>query len=148
MFVSKCLAIIAGGMMLAGIPLAAQQPAPKPRVDKGKGVIEASPKAILAGGYPTGAANPYATAAPAAPNAYLKGAAAVISPKSKIENPTKAMVARNASTPPAASADNPKVPPGKVAWRNSFAVACAAAEQSKKPVLLFHMMGKLDDQFC
>src|SRR5262245_11499899 len=116
MFVTKCLLVIAGGLTVAAIPLAAQQPAAKPRIDKGKEVIEASPKAILAGGYPAGTVNPYATAAPAALNGYLKGAAAVIGPKSKIESPTKAMLAKKASAPPFAGANNPKVQPGKVAW--------------------------------
>jgi len=45
-------------------------------------------------------------------------------------------------------ADNPKVAPGKVAWHPDLAAACAASAKSKKPVLLFQMMGKLDEQFC
>ena len=48
----------------------------------------------------------------------------------------------------AASSVNPKVRPGKVRWHPGFAVACEAARQSGKPVLLFQMMGKLDEQFC
>ena len=53
------------------------------------------------------------------------------------------------TTPPMpAPADNPKVQPGKVKWHANFADACAAAQKSGKPVLLFQMMGKLDDQFC
>lgn len=48
----------------------------------------------------------------------------------------------------AVDADNPKVEPGKVQWHGSFAAACQAAAKSGKPVLLFHMMGKLDDRFC
>jgi hypothetical protein len=43
---------------------------------------------------------------------------------------------------------NPKVQPGKVTWHKDFAAACAASAKSGKPVLLFQMMGKLDDQFC
>ena len=43
---------------------------------------------------------------------------------------------------------NPKVEPGKVVWHASFADACEAARKSGKPVLLFQMMGKLDDRFC
>jgi hypothetical protein len=45
-------------------------------------------------------------------------------------------------------ADNPRVEPGLVKWHANFADACAAAEQSGKRVLLFHMMGQLDKQFC
>jgi hypothetical protein len=43
---------------------------------------------------------------------------------------------------------NPKVQPGHVHWHPSFESACEAARKSGKPVLLFQMMGKLDDQFC
>jgi hypothetical protein len=46
------------------------------------------------------------------------------------------------------AADNPKVEPGLVRWHPSFAAACAAAKKSGKPVLLFQMMGRLDEQFC
>ncbi len=49
---------------------------------------------------------------------------------------------------PAGTFDNPKVPAGKVAWHADLATACAAAKKSGKPVLLFHMMGRLDDRFC
>ena len=44
--------------------------------------------------------------------------------------------------------DNPRVEPGKVKWHSSFADAKAASEKSGKPVLLFHLMGQLDRQFC
>ncbi len=40
------------------------------------------------------------------------------------------------------------VPPGLVEWRPDFAEACRASAKSGKPVLLFQMMGKLDDEFC
>ena len=55
-----------------------------------------------------------------------------------------------APTPRVAQAaeDNPRVEPGLVKWHASFADARAAAEKSGKPVLLFHMMGRLDRQFC
>jgi hypothetical protein len=45
---------------------------------------------------------------------------------------------------------NPRVEPGKVHWHPSFQAACAASLQkySGKPVLLFQMLGKLDEQFC
>lgn len=41
-----------------------------------------------------------------------------------------------------------KVAPGKVAWQPDFDTACKRACESGKPVLLFQMMGKLDDEFC
>jgi hypothetical protein len=43
---------------------------------------------------------------------------------------------------------NPEVEPGLVPWHADFAAACAAAKSSGKPVLLFQMMGRLDQQFC
>ena len=44
--------------------------------------------------------------------------------------------------------DNPQVAPGKVTWHKDFAAARAASKKSGKPVLLFQMMGNLDDRFC
>lgn len=43
---------------------------------------------------------------------------------------------------------NPTVEPGKVHWHASFNDARETAAKSGKPVLLFHMMGHLDKQFC
>jgi hypothetical protein len=60
-----------------------------------------------------------------------------------------------ASTVPTAPAphavvaeENPTVKPGLVNWHPTFADARAAAAKSGKPVLLFHMVGQLDKQFC
>jgi len=65
-------------------------------------------------------------------------------PKGAIELPTKQVLA--VATGPANPF--PKVQPGSVRWHSDFAAACAAAKKSNKPVLLFQMMGKLDDQYC
>ena len=43
--------------------------------------------------------------------------------------------------------ENPHVEPGKVNWHASFDAAKEAAEKSGKPVLLFHLMGQLDQRF-
>lgn len=43
---------------------------------------------------------------------------------------------------------NPKVSAGLVQWHSSLERACAAAKASGKPVLLFEMLGSLDDEFC
>jgi hypothetical protein len=40
------------------------------------------------------------------------------------------------------------VRPGLVAWLPDFGSALKASAQTGKPVLLFQMMGKLDDEFC
>jgi hypothetical protein len=71
--------------------------------------------------------------------------------KSAIESPTKRLVAaRTAAVPPAAVQGfvNPQVAPGKVRWHPDFEAACRAARASGKPVLLFQMMGRLDQKFC
>jgi len=43
---------------------------------------------------------------------------------------------------------NPTVAPGKIRWHSTFAEACQASVKSGKPVLLFQMLGKLDQEFC
>ena len=64
--------------------------------------------------------------------------------KDAIEIPTKQVLA--ARTAPTEA--NPRVQPGQLRWHADFTAACEAAKKSRKPVLLFQMMGKLDDQFC
>jgi len=61
-----------------------------------------------------------------------------------IELPTKRLV----QSGDALDVNNPKVEPGLVVWHPNFETACAAAKNSGKPVLLFQMMGNLDDRFC
>ena len=63
--------------------------------------------------------------------------------KGVIERPAKDILARAA-----AATDNPAVQPGKVKWQPTFEAACEAAKISGKPVLLFQMLGRLDQQFC
>lgn len=67
--------------------------------------------------------------------------------KMAIEAPTKTVLAA-ASAPAGDKFVNPKVAPGLVKWQPTFAAACEASRRSGKPVLLFQMMGKLDEQFC
>jgi hypothetical protein len=90
--------------------------------------------------------------------AYLAGLASGTGPapppvadktKRKIEKPTEDILRLAAKLrPPAGASDNPKVEPGKVRWHPNLAAARAAAGKSKKPVLLFHLLGRLDRQFC
>jgi hypothetical protein len=70
--------------------------------------------------------------------------------KRDIETPTEQVVASRSAGPPVAEQPfvNPKVQPGKVRWHADLAEACKAATQSGKPVLLFQMMGRLDEKFC
>jgi hypothetical protein len=44
--------------------------------------------------------------------------------------------------------DNPRVRPGRVRWHEDFAAARAASERSGKPVMLFQMLGRMDEKFC
>ena len=79
----------------------------------------------------------------------LAGVAAVIAlggdrPPVAIASP----VAPPPRTVAPAEADNPRVEPGAVRWHATFADAQAAAEKSGRPVLLFHLMVRLDRQFC
>ena len=69
--------------------------------------------------------------------------------KRKIELPPKKLIAEAAPAPRPVliDADNPWVEPGKVRWHESFEVAKKAAANTGKPVLLFQMMGRLDQQF-
>ena len=86
--------------------------------------------------------------------------------KSAIESPVKKILAKNRSensqaqstetqpvrTPvsaqtPGKKFDNPKVKAGNVQWHPDFEKACIAAGKSGKPVLLFQLMGRLDEQF-
>jgi hypothetical protein len=64
--------------------------------------------------------------------------------KEFIELATETLVGNKA----APANENPKVEPGKVRWHPDLDVACKAATRSGKPVLVFHMMGRLDDRFC
>ena len=44
---------------------------------------------------------------------------------------------------------NPAVLPGKVAWHQDFGAACQKARNlPNRPVLLFLMLGRLDQKFC
>ena len=55
---------------------------------------------------------------------------------------------QSAAAAPGKAFVNARVAPGNVHWHATLAAACRAAGKSGKPVLLFHMMGKLDDLFC
>ena len=67
-----------------------------------------------------------------------------------IERPAKEVVERLSAgaSASATGAENPSVSAGLVRWHTSFADACDAVRKSGKPVLLFHLMGRLDQQFC
>ena len=43
---------------------------------------------------------------------------------------------------------NPQVLPGKVNWYESLDAAYGASALSGKPVLLFQLLGNLNDEYC
>ena len=118
-------------------PVAAPVPVPTSeqplRLDIGKTVVEMPLKGML-----SSSTSPV-TPAPVTPAVADRG-------KGRIERPVEKVVA--SATAPANKTDNPRVEPGKVKWHKDFAAACAAGKKSGKPVLLFQMMGKLDEKFC
>ncbi len=62
------------------------------------------------------------------------------------KNPAKTV--DNSEKPALKQAPSLKVEPGKVRWHKAIQTAMEASSQSGKPVLLFQMMGRLDDRFC
>jgi hypothetical protein len=149
---------------LLTLPAVAQQPGqPRdPRRDVTKNeLIERPAKAALANAVrPLASPNPAQVAPAAIAGAAVPAAFAMkpvrldVTKSVRIERPAVAVVANSA---PAATVpspmksdarDNPAVKPGDVNWHASFDAACAAAKKSGKPVLLLHMMGQLDKQFC
>jgi hypothetical protein len=70
-----------------------------------------------------------------------------------IERPVKNLLVAATQAPAnnsqaAAALENPKVAAGKVRWHHDFSAACTASQASGKPVILFQLMGNLDDRFC
>jgi hypothetical protein len=65
--------------------------------------------------------------------------------KAFVEQPLERALAADEAGAPRASS---KVPPGLVRWHADFEAACAAARSSGKPVLLFQLLGRLDDELC
>jgi hypothetical protein len=43
---------------------------------------------------------------------------------------------------------NPRTAPGLVRWHESVGAAQAAARASGKPLLVFQLLGRLDDELC
>lgn len=71
-------------------------------------------------------------------------------PKMMVQSPLKRLVQAAKPTDDTAStvpSTNPKVEAGKVKWHTSFDAAKVAAQQSGKPILLFQLLGRLDNRF-
>lgn len=84
--------------------------------------------------------------------AWVTASLAVLATALSFNTSRNATAAVPATTAPASAEkspeDNPRVAPGLVNWHANVADAKAAAVRSGRPVLVFHMMGQLDRQFC
>jgi hypothetical protein len=124
-------------------PVVPAPQAAKPAADRSKQEVVEKPTAIVV-----------ANTAPAKPAPPGPGRPIDVSKTLRIEPAVSKLVAGTAPTIPVSPApavsdpSNPTVEPGKVKWHRTLADAQAAAEKSGRPVLLFHMMGQLDKQFC
>jgi hypothetical protein len=105
---------------------------PARRPDLSKSVIESPIKKLISGGSPAEVFKTLENKSvrPVA----LKSVARTLQPQ-----PRRASVV-------VAAGD--KVAPGLVSWRKDVKEAMKCSEKSGKPVLVFHMMGMLDDRFC
>ena len=63
--------------------------------------------------------------------------------KMRVEAPLERLVASGRME----ASVNPEVEPGKVHWYDDFETACIASRDSGRPVLLFHLLGELDQRF-
>ncbi len=168
MILSKT-SILLLALITAGVVAETETFSAKPRVDVGKGRIEAPLKKLVATTR-TKTPQPAKTVAAGrvAETETFRVKPRVDVRKSTIETPLKKLVATTrpkaprpakavAVTPRATSPtspatspakfENPTVSAGKVRWHADFKKARAAAKISGKPVLLFQMIGRLDQRF-
>ncbi|HEY9681627.1 MAG TPA: hypothetical protein V6C86_08595 [Oculatellaceae cyanobacterium] len=65
-----------------------------------------------------------------------------------LSSPAGIAAGGNAKSESVVGSPSLRVAPGKVRWHATLSEAMVASKLSGKPVLLFQMMGKLDDAFC
>lgn len=132
---------------------------PTRRFDTGKfGIIEMPAKIMVARSMPYPMPRPVPIPRPAMVQAVVQPKPASVqtvsnvkpspAPTPPISKPTSEAPVSAVNSLKSEDTTNPTVAPGDVKWHASFADACAAARKSGKPVLLFHLMGQLDKQFC
>lgn len=145
------MAIFAGN--LASLPVSAQGvpayagPQGRPFPDMSKSRIESPVKGLL---------KPYREVSSDRSNTMTYGPIAPrrLTPIAPVVAQAKPVLAKPAAQPKTlgSTKDKPqqseKVEPGKVRWHKAIQTAMDASRQSGKPVLLFQMMGRLDDRFC
>jgi hypothetical protein len=131
---------------IASLPALAQSDGSKRTVemrDMSKGRIEMPLKGLFLDRFkaPVSKLEPAVTA-----KSVSTPAKEVSSPAKEVSSPAKDVPAR--AHKPALKPQQEKVAPGKVHWHRAIQTAMDASKQSGKPVLLFQMMGHLDDRFC
>jgi hypothetical protein len=131
---------------IASLPALAQSDGSKRTVemrDMSKGRIEMPVKGLFLDRFkaPVSKLEPAVTA-----KSVSTPAKEVSSPAKEVSSPAKDVPAR--AHKPALKPQQEKVAPGKVHWHRAIQTAMDASKQSGKPVLLFQMMGHLDDRFC
>lgn len=68
--------------------------------------------------------------------------------KRRLEAPVERALERAVEEPQPKTDENPRVAPGLVRWHADFGAAREASARSGKPVLLFQLLGRLDEEFC
>lgn len=131
---------------IASLPALAQSDSSKRPVemrDMSKGRIEMPVKGLFLDRFkaPLSKLEPAVTA-----KSVSTPAKEVSTPAKEVSSPAKNVPAH--AHKPALKPQQEKVAPGKVHWHRAIQTAIDASKQSGKPVLLFQMMGHLDDRFC
>lgn len=131
---------------IASLPALAQSDGSKRTVemrDMSKGRIEMPVKGLFLDRFKA----PVSKLEPAVTAKSVSTPAKEVSSSAKdVSSPAKDVPAR--AHKPALKPQQEKVAPGKVHWHRAIQTAMDASKQSGKPVLLFQMMGHLDDRFC
>jgi len=112
-------------------------------IDFGKGRIEAPIKELLKSGgtAPIGRRPDMSKMAIELPIKTMLGPEAFATPLKMPPPPVMRTASHTVS-------QDEKTKPGLVAWRKDMEDAKAQSAKSGKPILVFHMMGSLDDRFC
>ena len=105
-----------------------------PIADAGKFIAESAIRSLLESQSPNGKAVP-------------KQLERQVGSKIEIEAPIKFLVKTAVSPEHTGNFNNPTVAPGLVNWHPDFETACVASRKSGKPVLLFHLLGQLNQRF-
>lgn len=155
------MAIFAG--TLSCLPVSAQERPSRPFPDMSKSRIEMPVKGFLKPFTEVSSGKTNTSTYDQRMQKYLMPARPVAQPKSFAQAKTEAQPKADVQkTPvrvkPAADSkalgstrvkqQQERVEPGKVHWHKAVQAAMDASLQSGKPVLLFQMMGHLDDRFC